>query len=187
MVDLQQIECCHCRLQCLEQSACRGNLRQKWLKAQRVLWEKQSWSPPVPSEMLVRAFVGTSVLVRGKQTGNEISLFLSYLVLGLLFARALDALSLPEQVISKRLFLEVKCMEMATKQTSEEKGKCLCCKIIFSSLPTQSPQSGSDKSFPSLPGHKTGPYYLFICKAFFFFFKKSFYIIFLCSHSSSMI
>lgn len=33
--------------------------------------------------MLVRAFVGMSVLVRGKQTGNEISLFLSYLVLGL--------------------------------------------------------------------------------------------------------
>lgn len=76
--------------------------------------------------MLVRAFVGTSVLVRGKQAGNEISLFLSYLVLGLLFARALDALSLPEQVISKRLFLEVKCMEMATKQTSEEKaGVCV--------------------------------------------------------------
>lgn len=136
--------------------------------------------------MLVRAFVGTSVL---EGVSRQVMRFHSSCptwVLGLLFARALDALSLPEQVINKRLFLEVKCMEMATKQTSEEKGRCLCCKIIFSSLPTQSPQSGSDKSFPPLPGHKTGPYYLFICKAFFFF-KKSFYIIFLCSHSSSMI
>lgn len=57
--------------------------------------------------------VGTSVLIRGKKTGDEISLLLSYLVLGLLFARAFDALSLPEQVIRKRLFLEVKCVEMA--------------------------------------------------------------------------
>lgn len=55
-----------------------------------------------------------SVLVRDKQTGDGILLFLSCLILGLLFALALDALSLPEQMISKRLFLEVKCMEMAT-------------------------------------------------------------------------
>lgn len=42
-----------------------------------------------------------SVLVRGKRT-DGILLFLSCLVLGLLFARALDALSVPEQMISKR-------------------------------------------------------------------------------------
>lgn len=54
------------------------------------------------------------MLVRDKQTGDGILLFLSYLILGLLVAQALDTLSLPEQMISKRLFLEVKCMEMAT-------------------------------------------------------------------------
>lgn len=54
------------------------------------------------------------VLLRDKQTGDGILLFLSYLILGLLFAQALDALSLPEQMISKRLFLEAKCLEMAT-------------------------------------------------------------------------
>ena len=42
-----------------------------------------------------------SVLVRGKRTDDGISLFLSYLVLGLLFAQALDARTVPEQVISK--------------------------------------------------------------------------------------
>lgn len=43
------------------------------------------------------------MLVRDKQTGDGILLFLSCLILGLLFALALDALSLPEQMISKTL------------------------------------------------------------------------------------
>lgn len=62
-----------------------------------------------------------NVLVRGKQIGDVILLFLSYLILGLLFAQALGALLLPEQMISKRLFVEVKC----DKPMKKKAGVCL--------------------------------------------------------------
>lgn len=58
-----------------------------------------------------------SVLVRGKQTGDVVLLFLSCLILSLLFAQALDALLLPEQMISKRVFIEVKCYKAMKKKT----------------------------------------------------------------------
>lgn len=62
-----------------------------------------------------------SVLVRGKQKGDVILMFLSYLILSLLFAQALDALLLPEQMISKRLFIKVKCYKPMKKKA----GVCL--------------------------------------------------------------
>lgn len=154
----------------LQEETSRANCLQREIAVKMAKGSQSTMAKPVTGPSSTKSGVAQgfcmhmSGLERDKCAGDGISLVLP--VLGLLFSWVLGALSVPEQVFGKRLILEVKCMEMATNLC--RKGQLSVLQNNLSPLPTQSSQWGSDKSFSPLSVHKAGPYYLFICKAFFF-------------------